>query len=148
MQVESLGAREVRRVRDEAMVGTGLQDSETEVVGVARELVAIEKDLFGSVGTALPTAADGILVAFLRARQIPLAAPAGRHAQVGLLDASLDLLEDSLPQLAEVGQAGLDVLVLGTKVREDLLAFALPHPGIGIHHGFAVQGSLGELSRG
>ena len=130
------------------MVGAHLEDSQPEILGIAREIVAIEQHLLGPVDRAAAPARDRILPALLGAAQIPVGALAGGHAEVGLLDSGLDLLKERLPQVGEMAQLLLGVRVLGPQVGEDLYALALAHPVVGIDHGLAVQAARNRLLRG
>ena len=66
------------------------------------------------------TAVHAVLLALEAAAVVPPVAAAGRHRQVGLLGAGLDLVEDLLPQRREVGGQLLGVGVLRLEVVDHL----------------------------
>ena len=66
-------------------------------------------------------------------------AVAGRHRQVGLAGAGLDLVEDLLAQLGQVRGALLGVGVLRLEVRRDLGRVLVPQPLVVVDAGLAVD---------
>ena len=98
-------------------------------------LVAVEDDLLGRIQAAALAGEDGVFLARLVARVVPVAVPALRHGRIVLLDAADDLavelvLERAVRRhhLAEMGVLGLEV---GEHVLVGALVVAQPVPGVG-----------------
>ena len=83
-------------------------------------------------------AAGAVLLALEGAAVVPVAAVAGRHRQVGLAGARLDLVEDRLAQLGEVGGLRLGVVVLGLEVGRHLGRALVAQPFVVVDAGPAV----------
>lgn len=82
----------------------------------------VRRQLRGSpvVGVGRRTAVDRVLRPLDRAAVVPPVTAAGRHREIGLLHAALDLLEQRLAESGEVRGLGIRVRVLGLEVRDDL----------------------------
>ncbi len=126
----------------------------------SRELVEVEQQLLaregGLVGRAVlvgsrgspvvlvanrDPAAGAVLPALEGPRVVPVAAVADRHREVRLPRAGLDLLEDRLPQVREVGGARLRVVVLGLQVRRHLRLALAAEPLVVVDPGAAMVGA-------
>ena len=84
------------------------------------------------------TALDTVLLALEGAGVVPPVALAGRHRQIGLLGARLDLVEDPLPQRFEVRGRLVGVLVLGLEVRDDFGVLLVAQPFVRVDEHVAV----------
>ena len=83
-------------------------------------------------------AAGAVLLPLEGAAVVPVAAVAGRHGQVGLAGAGLDLLEDRLAQLGQVRGLRLGVGVLRLEVRRHLGRALVAQPLVVVDAGPAV----------
>lgn len=84
------------------------------------------------------TAMDTVLLAFDAAPVVPPLTAAGRHREVGLLGARLDLVEDLLPQRCQVLGLLLGVGVLRLEVGEHLRIGLRPKPFVRVDEDVAV----------
>ena len=156
----ALVAGDVGGVGEQALVGADRGPAEGEEVVALGELVEVEQQLLARerrlVGRAVlgrrgrgpvvlvgdrDAAAGAVLLALEGARVVPVPADPGGHRQVGLQRAGLDLLEDRLAQVGEVGGALLGVGVLGLEVRRDLGGVLVAQPLV------VVDAGLGRGSR-
>ncbi len=131
----ALVAGGVGRVGQQVGVGADRRAAEREEVVALGELVEVEQELLAGqrrlVGADLlgglrgipvvlradrHPAAGAVLAALEGAAVVPVAAVAGRHRQVGLEGAGLDLVEDRLAQVLQVRGALAGVGVLGLEV--------------------------------
>ena len=155
----ALVAGRVRRVGEQPGVGTDSGAAQREELAVAGELVEIEQHLLarqgrlvggavlvglrrrplGRVGDGDP-AGGAVLATLEGAAVVPVAAVADGDRQVGLEGARLDLPEDGLAQVGEVGGGLLGVVVLGFEVGEHLRVFLVPQPVVLVDAGAAVVG--------
>ena len=123
-----------------------------EGVEVEQHLLARQRRLVGSRGLGRArgspaggiddrhAAAGAVLPALEGAPVVPVAADPGRHRQIGLEGARLDLVEDLLPQVGQVRGAGLGVVVLGLEVGDHLGVVLGPEPFVVVGAGPAVVG--------
>ncbi len=135
----ALVADHVGRVGEEGAVGAdagAAQREELVAVGqcveVEQQLLARERGLVGRGVLGGPRrrpvvgaghrdpAAGAVLLPLEGPAVVPVAAVAGRHGEVGLAGAGLDLVEDRLPQVGEVRGLCLRVLVLRLEVGHHL----------------------------
>ncbi len=155
----ALVAGGVGRVGQQVGVGADGRAAEREELAVAGELVEVEQHLLagqrGLVGGAVlvgggrgpvgrvghrDPAAGAVLASLEGAAVVPVAAVAARHRQVGLEGAGLDLAEDRLAQVGEVGGGRLGVVVLGGQVGHHLRVVLVPEPVVLVDPGTAVVG--------
>ena len=102
-------------------------------------LVGLRGSPVGRVGDGDP-AAGAVLAALEGAAVVPVAAAACRDRQVGLEGPGLDLLEDRLPQVREVGRDRLRVVVLRLEQREHRRVVLVAQPLVLVDAGAAVVG--------
>ena len=135
----ALVADNVGRVGEEGAVGADAGAAQREELVAVGQCVEVEQQLLaregGLVGRGVlggprrcpvvgaghrdPTA-GAVLLPLEGPAVVPVAAVAGRHREVGLAGAGLDLVEDRLPQVGEVRGLCLRVLVLRLEVGHHL----------------------------
>ena len=134
-----LVAHDVDRVGQQVPVEADAGAAEGEVLVALRELVEVEQHLLAGQGRLVGgavlgrlgrgpvvggahrhPAAGAVLAALEGPAVVPVAAVAGRHRQVGLLGACLDLAEDRRAQVGQVRGALLGPGVLRLEVGQDL----------------------------
>ena len=111
------------------MIGAGCQVADGEVVVILGQLVLVQQHDLVVVAAATGSAyVDDVLQPFDRAGPVfPVVLRRGQRL-VGLLSARLDLTEDGLAQIRQVGSAGLGVGVLGLEVGPHGRVVAIPQP--------------------
>ena len=87
-------------------------------------------------------AVDAVLLSLDRAGVVPPVALSHRHAEVGLLGAASDLLEDLLLQQGEVCGAGIRECVLGFEMRDHLRTVLVPQPFVVVGEHVVVETAL------
>ncbi|MNF55065.1 hypothetical protein D3C84_365120 [compost metagenome] len=118
------------------MILADAEAAEREKTAV-RQGIGVEQQLFGAlidiertVGRARATVVARVFVTGGGALIVQPGTPGRRQRQVGLADATLDLLKQRLAQLALPGQFGFQVGVFRLEVFEHLLGVALLQPGV------------------
>jgi hypothetical protein len=139
-----LGAGEVGRVGQQAGVGGDVEGAEGEELRLAGHDVLVEHhDLAVPVPVLGPAAAvDRVLPALLGAGVVPPRALAGRHGEVGFLDARADLGEQLLLERLGGGHHLGRVGVLGFEVGDRVGVVPVAQPGVLVHDRLAVPGAL------
>ncbi len=158
LQQEPLVADGVGAEREQGPVGTDRRGAEREEVVPLGEDVGVEQHLLaGDVGVrrerrrspvvratgvgGRAAAADAVLLALDRPAVVPVPPDPGRHRQVGLQGAGLDLAEDRLAQRCEVGGAGLGVGVLRLEVGQRVRGLLVAQPLVVVDERVAVVGA-------
>ena len=122
-----------------------------EVVAVGLDVLVEQHLLAGDLGVLVElrrrpvvgigygaTAVHAVLLALEAAAVVPPVAAAGRHRQVGLLGAGLDLVEDLLPQRCQLVGDLLGVGVLRLEVVDHLGIGLVAQPLVGVDEDIAV----------
>ncbi len=161
----ALVADDVGGVGEQGAVGADRRAAEREELVALGERVQVDEDLLTGQGRLVGVgvlgrlrgspvvgvgdrdpAAGAVLLAGEGATVVPVAAVAGRHGQVGLAGACLDLVEDRLAQVGEVRGALLGVGVLGLEVGRDVRRLLVTQPLVVVGAGVAVDlGAGGAL---
>ena len=106
--------------------------------------VLIENRRLPVIGAGRRTAAvHAVLLAFETATVVPPVAATGRHRQVGLLGARLDLVEDLLPQRFQISRPILDMGVLRLEMGDHLGVGLVSQPLVGIEEDVLVMDAAG-----
>ena len=143
-QAVDLVAAGVQAVGQQALVGADAEGAEGEEAAVG-QLVGIEQQLLGAfvdrqaaVRRTWAAVVARVFIAGGGALVVQPRTPGTGQRQVGLADASPDLLEQGLAQPGLVGQFAIQVGVLGLQVVEHLRGVALLQPGVGVASGVAA----------
>ncbi len=123
------------------MIGADGQVADGQIVVTLGQLVLVEDDLLGVVGTGghavvgplgsgggRPPAVDGVAAPLQRAHVVGPRPLSGRHGHVGLLDAGHHLLVEGLLTFLGRSHGALRVGVLGLEVGDDGRVVLVPQP--------------------
>ncbi|MCY1553044.1 hypothetical protein D9M68_894890 [compost metagenome] len=107
-------------------------------IGVEQQLFGALIDIERTVGRARATVVARVFVTGGGALVVQPGSPGRRQRQVGLADATLDLLKQRLAQLALPGQFGVQVGVFRLEMLEHLCAVAVLQPAVRICAAFGT----------
>lgn len=131
-----------------------------QLVEVEQHLLAGQRRLLGGgvlgrlrrrpvVGSGDRNAAGrAVLLALVGTRVVPVVADPGRHREIGLEGACLDLIEDRLPQVGQVRGALLGPGVLGLEVGDHLGVVLVAQPLVVVGPGAAQDALVGRDTGG
>src|SRR5579863_450396 len=128
----------VDRVSQKILIVADNERAQARVSLPFGELVEVEQHLFSCFHGAFTAALDRILLAFLGAGIVEIAAAEGRNAEIGLLDAREHLFVKSVAERLETLRHAIRVRVLRREIPSYLGIRLLPQPKIIVDNRDAV----------
>ena len=132
-----LGARDVGRPGEAAMVVAHLERAEVEELVSVGLRVLIEQHVLGGGGGGAPAAVDRVALSLDRAAGVEPFTERHRCRLVGLLHARLDLAEQGVEEFLVLGEPGVGVGILGLEVGDRGRVVTVAQPRIRVVDGAA-----------